>query len=1611
MKHHFARTPRLGSPPAIAGGILPPGPKPFSCISWLKLPASTFPLSVLCVLLSPYPAPANPTGGIVSQGKASFNTSGSQLTINTSANTFINWSSFNIGAGETTTFVQPSASSVVWNQINGGSPSQILGNLNANGYVILQNQSGFYVGGSAAINTHGLIMTTAPTPAPNLSGGGAWSFNAPPPSAQIINYGQINITGGGSAFLIANDIVNHGTISAPGGNIGLYAGEQVLVSTTPDGRGFSTQVTLPQGSVDNEGRLIADGGAIMARAQTVNQNGLVEANSVQNVNGVIELVASDNLTLGANSDIEAHGDNSAANPGASPGGSVTIKSGNTFSDQAGSTINISGGARGGNGGQVEISASAMEAIQSRVNGRAEPGFTEGQLTIDPTDLTLDANFAASLASQTASITLQADNDIEISALLTLSDLNASATFSLIAGNNITLDDGAGIAAGNDWNVSLTAGKAIYLNGTSSIQTQNGNLALLAPALYTLKGADITISSLSGNVELGSTWTLDDAAAPGALSLYAGNNLTLDPGAGIAAGNNWDVTLTAGTVLFNGNASIQTLSGDITLLTSALQTQSGGNLNITAPGGNIELSSLFTLNDATTPSSLNFTAGNSIIVDDGAGISAGNDWSVNLVAGTGFAPTAAQPTPAPGSGGDGIYNYGIYLNGSAYVQTDNGNINLWAANEVQLATSGSDVAGSTGIRTLNGGNVTVTTQYGDVNTGANPMGYAYQDSDTPPYYTVATGIGTTLGGISTVAGGNVTITAGGNIYSYLPAGSSSVSQSADDGGSGAFGPEPGNVTITAGGSIFGHYVLADGVGTITAGQNVGANSGHPFALSLVDGGWRVNAPNGNIYLQEVRNPNGVFNNLDSSAAGNHLFDYDPQASVDLTAVGVYLTSQNVPRPDGNVPVLYPPILDITAGAGGVTLEGNVTLFPSAYQSLDITTTDGGNFVAELNGQASTLDLYMSDSSQRQWAVPGIRGTFSIYDHGDITADLNDPNPVVINLSGDMENLDLITSQATQIKVGGDMINCGFSGQNLHASDVTSIEVAGQIYNRSSYSFVTLSQAPGVIQTPGVTILPPGMASSWDNIFTLALDPNKIAGYAAPMGSTPGQWLGDILLNASLFGVSQVQATGQYVGDNPGFVYNQATGQLGFGGPMQPSTLSYLSAPLTVLVFGPTGAPLTYTKTVNGVTGTYFQTTQVTWGVAPSAIQTLFTDNQGAPDPNSPQMGYRIGGPGEFDVAADSISLGNSYGILSCGVNDAQGGFARYNNLVSITPSGATVNVTTTGDLDMQTSTIAAIGGGNVNVLSTGGSMDLGSESLFNTSRQVGFGVFTSGRGDVNVTALGDVDIDGSRIATYNGGNIFVESLQGDVEVGSGGDTYTGVGVSFVNPSTGAPGFYTEKVFGSGIVANTLVSPSLVPGSANMPGNITVETPRGDITASLGGIIQESLGQNTPSGPVITLTAGTIGAPGYDGNIDLGQFGVIGGTVNASANGNITGLFISRQSSTITAAQSFTGVVLAGGSASVSGGDSVGGTIIGVGGADVSGGSVTADVLSQSANVNGEGSKSTLGSSAAATSTSQSAAGQSNTQANQQLANNDNPDDDKKKKKSQPIIKRTKRVTVL
>jgi filamentous hemagglutinin family protein len=1394
-------------------------------------------------------AQANPGGGTVAQGAASFSSAGSQMTVNVStANAVINWQTFNIGAGETTTFVQPSASSVVWNQINDPNPSQILGSLNANGYVILQNQNGFAVGGAAAITAHGLIMTTSPIPPPNLDGGGAWTFNAPPLAAKIVNYGQINVTGGGSAFLIANDIENQGTISAPGGKIGLYAGEQVLVSQRPDGLALSTPVTLPQGSVDNEGKLIADAGTIAAQAQTVNQNGLVQANSVQRVNGVVELVASDSLTLGAGSDIEAQGDNSTPNTAASPGGFVVLQAGTTFSDTASSTINVAGGT--GPGGGVA-------------------GIVE------------------------------------------------------LFGNNLT--DATSIQS--------------QIDGLSAAQFNSQNFLLVNPY-------DINIST-SPTSTLSSPPTSTSASVPANLSISDLNNYS--------------------------QIDIHALD-------------------------NIELQTQWTLTDPGSPAALNLSVGNSIILDNNTAINAGNNWELNLAAGTAFTPTSGMPTPASGSDG-------IYLNGSASVATENGDINLWTANEVQIATGS--------IYTQDGGNIGVTAVYGDVNTGANTQGYNYKK--TAPYATVSP----VLGGISTVAGGNVTINAGGDITSFLPSGESSAPNG--DAGTGAFGPEPGNVTIDAGGNVYGHYVLGNGVGTISAGDNVGVPNGSPtgtgFALSLIDGTWNVNAPNGNIYLQEVRNPNGIFNTTGSDAsAGSHLFNYGPQAAVDLNAgIGVYLTGTVAALPrttvNGNldeVQVIYPPILNITAGAGGVNLLGPVTLFPSAYQSLTITTTGGGDLTG-VQGLTDPTELLMSDSSQTRWNNSSDITPFSDDDNATgVPVQSTDPNPVALNISGDMENLNLVISKAAQITVTGNMIDCGFSGQNLSVNDVTSITVGGAIENSSKYSSVSGVSIPLVPNTD----LPPGIGSSWNNIFVLAVNPALLANLTI----TPATTALSILQQASVFGIATLSSL-----PIQNFYYDPATGTLALQGPMTPTAYAAL---------GTAGQPIYVLHLVNGQpqVGANGQLVldQVSWAPT-SVVDALYAESQNTPIGGYTPLGYRVGGPGQFNVNAGSINLGDSPGILSCGVGDPDSALGRYNDLVSITPLAATVNVTVAGDLNMLESTIANLGGGDVNVTSTGGSLDLGLQELAasSTDKQVGPGIFTAGGGNVNVSAFNDVDIDGSRIGTFDGGNIFVESLNGTVNVGSGTAAVRGVYDTFVDAAGNAEN-YAEQVFGSGILANTLLPPrsSVTPFPQNpaaQPGNITVLAPKGDIIASLGGITQEALDGNTAAGPIITLTAGTPpsgteGQPGYfagyPGNIDLGQSGVIGGTINASANGSISGLIISRQNSTITAAQNVNASVVSGGVADVSAGGSVGGLVVGVGGASVSGESVTASVLGQDVSVNGGASQSTLGATATATSTSQAAANQSDTQASQQLANDaGNADDDKKKKQLLPPIRRVKRVTII
>ena len=136
-------------------------------------------VSVGLVSLIAGDALANPLGMTVVQGAAQATQQGSQLNITAAHNAFLQWNSFNIAAGETTRFIQPSASSVVWNRITDVNPSTIYGNLQANGMVVLANQNGFFFGPDAFVQAAGLVVTTTPI-APGMSLSGGANFGAPP---------------------------------------------------------------------------------------------------------------------------------------------------------------------------------------------------------------------------------------------------------------------------------------------------------------------------------------------------------------------------------------------------------------------------------------------------------------------------------------------------------------------------------------------------------------------------------------------------------------------------------------------------------------------------------------------------------------------------------------------------------------------------------------------------------------------------------------------------------------------------------------------------------------------------------------------------------------------------------------------------------------------------------------------------------------------------------------------------------------------------------------------------------------------------------------------------------------------------------------------------------------------------------------------------------------------------------------------------------------------------------------------------------------------------------------------------------------------------------------
>ena len=249
------------------------------------------------------PAFALPAGEVVVGGSVTVNRpTVDSLTVNQgTARAAINWQSFGIGTGQSVTFVQPSATSVILNRVVGNDSSAIYGSLKANGQVFLLNSNGVYFSPTASVDTGALVASSlAMSTADFMSG--RMLFTAPQgmTPGSVVNQGTIISAANGYVMLAAPRVSNEGVISAPGGSVGLVAGSRVLMDRAGDGlMRFSVDAGAVGAIVSNSGVISADGGRVMLAASAldgalttvVNQTGLIKANSVGKQGGVITLRA------------------------------------------------------------------------------------------------------------------------------------------------------------------------------------------------------------------------------------------------------------------------------------------------------------------------------------------------------------------------------------------------------------------------------------------------------------------------------------------------------------------------------------------------------------------------------------------------------------------------------------------------------------------------------------------------------------------------------------------------------------------------------------------------------------------------------------------------------------------------------------------------------------------------------------------------------------------------------------------------------------------------------------------------------------------------------------------------------------------------------------------------------------------------------------------------------------------------------------------------------------------------------------------------------------------------------------------------------------------------
>jgi filamentous hemagglutinin family protein len=262
----------------------------------------------------------------------------------TTQQALLHWQTLNVGKKTTLNFDQSAGGEnvgqwIAFNQVNDptGNPTQILGNIKADGQVYLINRNGVIFGGSSQVNARGLTVSSLPINTNLVSQGllnnpdaqflftgldlpaginGTKSFSPDRPLSSDGKYGDVVVQkgaiiesptnaakSGGRVTLVGPNVTNQGSILTPDGQTIIAAGLQVgfdaHASSDPSLRGldvFVGAVTDPTaglytGTTLQDGVVEAARGSITIAGRDVQQNGGLVSTTSVSLNGRIDIQA------------------------------------------------------------------------------------------------------------------------------------------------------------------------------------------------------------------------------------------------------------------------------------------------------------------------------------------------------------------------------------------------------------------------------------------------------------------------------------------------------------------------------------------------------------------------------------------------------------------------------------------------------------------------------------------------------------------------------------------------------------------------------------------------------------------------------------------------------------------------------------------------------------------------------------------------------------------------------------------------------------------------------------------------------------------------------------------------------------------------------------------------------------------------------------------------------------------------------------------------------------------------------------------------------------------------------------------------------------------------